>query len=101
MLFFGIFSWASLWMECSCIAPLTPAVMVINGLVFQPWFHMVSINGSYLSCLWMRACSGNMSWQYVNSTSCIVGVGEGRIGVDMWVGAPSILRWSGLNLAWH
>ena len=28
-------------------------------------------------------------------------MGEGRIGVDIWVGAPRIVRMSGLNLAWH
>ena len=81
------------------MAPLTPVVMVIKRLVLQPWFRMVSINGSYLSCLWVRACSGNLSWQYVNSTSCIVWVGEGTIGVDMWVGAPSMFKMFGLNLA--
>ena len=83
------------------MAPLTLVVMVIKGLVLQPWFCMVSINGSYSSCLWVRACSGNLSWQYVKSTSCIVWVGEGRIGVDMWAGAPSMFKMFGLNLAWH
>ena len=38
MLFFGIFSLDSWSMECSWIAPLTPAVMVIRGLIFQPLF---------------------------------------------------------------
>ena len=61
MLVFGIFSVASLYMECSCIAPLIPAVMVMRGLVFHPLFCMVLISGSYLVCLCMRACSGNLS----------------------------------------
>ena len=38
-------------MECSCIAPLTPVVMVMRGLVFHPLFCMVSISGSYLVVL--------------------------------------------------
>ena len=30
MLFFGMSRCTSFWMECSCIAPLTPVVMVIG-----------------------------------------------------------------------
>jgi hypothetical protein len=37
-------------MECSWIAPLTPAVMVISELTFQPLFCMVLISGSYFVC---------------------------------------------------
>ena len=58
MLHFGIFSLVSLSMECSCMVPLTPAVMVMRGLVFQPLFRMMLFNGSYLACLCARACSG-------------------------------------------
>ena len=29
------------------------------------------------------------------------GGGDGSRGVDVWVGAPSIFRISGLSLAWH
>ena len=72
MLCFGIFNLVSCSMECSWIAPLTPAVMVIKGLTFQPLFCMVWISGSYLVCLWVRAPSGNLSWQYVNSINWIV-----------------------------
>ena len=32
----GIFSVASFLMECSWMAPLTPAVMVISGFVCHP-----------------------------------------------------------------
>ena len=60
---------------------------------------MISIRGSYLACLCVGACLGNLSWQYVNSISCVVCVGDGSRGVDVWVGAPSILRMSGLSLA--
>jgi hypothetical protein len=49
-------------MECSCMAPLTHAVMVMRGLVFQPLFWMVLFSGSYLARLCMMACSGNLSW---------------------------------------
>ena len=67
MLFFGIFSLVSWSIECSWIAPLIPVVMVIRGLIFQPLFCMVLLSGSYLVCLCVRACYGNLSWQYVNS----------------------------------
>jgi hypothetical protein len=33
--------------------------------------------------------------------NCIVCVGVGSKGVGVWFGAPSILRISGLILAWH
>ena len=56
----------------SCMAPLTPAVMVMSGLVFHMLFCMVLINGLYLVCLYVRACYGNMSWQYVNSMNWIM-----------------------------
>jgi hypothetical protein len=45
---FGMFKFASLLMECSYIAPLTPAVMVMRGLIFHPLFGMTLIVGSYL-----------------------------------------------------
>ena len=32
----GIFKLVNCSIECSCIAPLTPAVMVMRGLVFHP-----------------------------------------------------------------
>ena len=66
---FRVFSLISSSMECSCIAPLTPAVMVMRGLVSQPLFCMILINESYLVCLCMRACSRNLLWQYVNSVN--------------------------------
>ena len=68
----GILRLISCSMEFSWMAPLTPAVMVMRGLVFQPLFCSVVISGSYLACLCERACSGNLSWQYVNSMNCIV-----------------------------
>ena len=55
MLDFGIFNFLSLSMECSCMAPLTPAVMVIRGLVVHPLFWMVLFSGSYLACFCVMA----------------------------------------------
>jgi hypothetical protein len=59
-------------MGFSCIAPLTPAIMIIKKFVSQPLFRSVVISGSYLVCLCVRACLGNMSWQYVNSMNYTV-----------------------------
>jgi hypothetical protein len=56
----GFFSLINCSMEFSCIAPLTPAVMVMRGLVFHPLFCSVVISGSYLVCLCVRACSGGI-----------------------------------------
>ena len=62
MLFLEILRLDSLAIECSCMAPLTPVVMVIRGFVCHPWFLMFSIKVSYLACLCVWACSGNLSW---------------------------------------
>ena len=101
MLCFGILSLVSFSMECSCIAPLTPAVMVIRGLTFHPMFCMVLISGLYLVCFWVRAPSGNLSWQYVNSINWIVWLGEGRMGVGDWFWAPIMHSMSGFSWAGH
>ena len=99
MLVLGIFSLLSLFVECSCMGPLTPAVMVMRGLVFHSLFCMVLISGSCLVYLCMRACSGNLSWQYVNSMSWTVCGGEGVIGLCVWFGALIMHRMFGLSLA--
>ena len=65
MMDFGICRLTSLLMECSCIAPIAPAMMVMRGLVCHPRFCMVLISESYLVCLCVRVCLGNLSWQYV------------------------------------
>ena len=69
ILVLGILSLVGLSIECSCIAPLTPAVMVMRGLVFHPLFCMMLISGSYLVCFCVMACSENLLWQYVNLMS--------------------------------
>lgn len=99
MLVLSIFSLVILLIECSCMAPLTPVVMVMRGLVFRSLFCMMLISGLYLVCLCMRICSGNLSWQYVNSMSWSVRVVEGIIGVCVWFGASIVHRMSGLCLA--
>ena len=75
--------------------------MVIRGVVCHPWFCMVSLSGSYLSCLCVRAWTGNLSWQYVNSINKTVNGEEGAIGVCVWFGAPIMHKISGLSLSWH
>ena len=66
MLVFGMLRSSNFLMDCSCMAPLTPDVMVMRGFVFHPLFFMSLISGSYLECFCVMACSGNLSWQYVN-----------------------------------
>jgi hypothetical protein len=80
MLDFGFFSFMSFLMECSCMAPLTHAVIVMMGLGFQPLLWMVLFSGSYLACFCVMACLGNLSWQYVNLMICTVWLGDGDIG---------------------
>ena len=101
MLGLGIFSWVNLLMECSCMALLTPVAIVMMGLAYQPLFCRVLISESYFVCFQVSACSGNLSWQYVNFINWIVRVGEGDMGVCVWLGAPIMHRMSGLSLAWH
>ena len=62
MLAFGILRLTRLLMDYLCIAPLKPAVIVRRGVVFHPLLRILLIGGSYLACLCVRACSGNMSW---------------------------------------
>jgi hypothetical protein len=53
---FGIFRLFSFSMECSCMAPLTPVVMVMRGLIFHPLFCIALISGSNLVCFCVMAC---------------------------------------------
>ena len=64
-------------MKCSCMAPLTPTVMVMRGLVFHPIFCIALISRSYLLCFCVMACFGNLSWQYVIIMSWTVVAGVG------------------------
>ena len=53
---FGMSSSSSCLMYCLCIAPLTPAVIVMRGFVFHHFFRISLINGSYLVCFCVMAC---------------------------------------------
>jgi hypothetical protein len=83
------------------MAPLTPTIMVMRGLVFHPLFCIVLISGSYLVCFCVMACYGNLLWEYVNSMSWIIVVGDGAMGVCMLFGAPIKQSMYGLSLTWH
>ena len=101
ILVFGIFRLVNFLMECSCMAPLTHAMMVMRGLVFHPLFCIELISGSYMVCFCVMVCYGNMSSQCVNSMSWNVVVGDGIIGVCVWFGDPIMHRMFCLSLAWH
>jgi hypothetical protein len=101
MLDLGIFRSVSFLMECSCMAPRKPAIIVIIGLVFQTLLWITWFSGSYLACICVMACSGNLLWQYVNSMNCIVWLGDGDIGRVIWFGAPIMHKMSSLSLAWQ
>ena len=61
MLVFGILRSVNLLMDCLCMAPFTPTVIVISGFVFQPLFLVALISVSYLACFCVMACSGKLS----------------------------------------
>ena len=61
MLVFGMLSLSNLLIDCSCIAPRTPAVIVMRGLIFHPFFLMALMKGSSLVCFCVMACFENMS----------------------------------------
>ena len=46
MLDFGILRLVNLFMNCSCIPPLTLVVIIMRGLVNHPLFCMVLVSGS-------------------------------------------------------
>jgi hypothetical protein len=81
------------------MALLTPVVMVIRGFVFHPLFFMSLFSGSYLECFCVIACSGNRSWQCVNSMNWIIFVCDGVKGVGVWLRTSIIHRMFGLSLA--
>jgi hypothetical protein len=83
------------------MAPRTPIVIVMMGLVFQPLLWIAWFSGLYLACFCVMACSENLSWQYVNSMNYIVWLGDGDIGKVIWFGAPIMHRMSCLSLVWQ
>ena len=74
--------------------PLTPVVTITRGFAFQLLFLRVFRSGSYLVCLCLRACYGNLSWQYVNSINFGVCVNGRRLYIGVWLllGAPIMHR---------
>ena len=75
MLVFGILRLVSLLIECSCIAPRTPAVIGMRGKFSIPHFVGFGLMGHiWYVRLRFRAWSGNLSWQYVSSISWTVSV---------------------------
>jgi hypothetical protein len=58
-LFFGMFRLFNFIIECSCMAPLTPTVILISGLTFPPLCFRVSISGSHFLLLASMAVSWN------------------------------------------
>ena len=84
-----------------CIAPLTPAVMVIRGLVFQPCAFIASISGLYLVSFVCMACSINLSCVKVNSMICMVRSGVGIRGPFCSYVAPCMYTMSGCSFARH
>ena len=68
------------------MAPLTPAMMVTRGLVFHPLCCIPLISGSYLVYFYVMACYGKFPWQYVNSMSWTLAMGDDAIGVCVWFG---------------
>ena len=89
ILAFGMSRLMSFSMECSCMAPHA-CCDGYEGVVFHPLFWMDVISGSYLVCFCVMACSGNMSWQYVNSMNWTLVMGDGVTSVCVWFGAPII-----------
>lgn len=56
---FGVFILLSFIIECSCMAPLTPTVIMISALTFHPLCLRVSISGSHFLHLALMAVSHN------------------------------------------
>ena len=73
---FGILRLVGLLMKCPCIAPLTPAMMVIRGLVFQPLFFKRVVFSVF-------ACEGVF---VIVMALCAVGIlmSEGPENVFLW-----------------
>ena len=88
--------------ECSWIAPLTPAVMVMRGLTCHPRIPLsVCMSKLYLANIFLYTVVGNISWQYVISMNRRIFGGVGVKGGWLSMGAPSTHRMSSLSLVKH
>jgi hypothetical protein len=78
ILVFGIFRLVNFSMECSCMAPLTPVVMVMRGLVFHPLFSIALISDSYLArgCTPLSSRIPRARQQNLLHLSCITKMGR-------------------------
>jgi hypothetical protein len=83
-----VFVWDFSW-----IVPITPAVMVIRGLTFQPTSLSVWMSGLYLLDLSLMIAMGNLSWEYVNSMIWIIFNGLDSNGGWLSLRAP-IKHWN-------
>ena len=63
ILFLGILTVSRSLSDCLCIAPLTPVVMVMRGLTFQPVVLNVWMSGLYFVVFSLWVVFGNLSWQ--------------------------------------
>ena len=99
--FLGILRLFSVIIDCLWMAPRTPDVIVMSGLTFHPLVRSVWMRGLYLLVFVCMALLGNLSWQYVNSMSCIVFCDVGVMGGLSSTGAPMIHRMSGLSRVVH
>jgi hypothetical protein len=59
ILFFGMFKLFNFIIECSCMDPLTPTIIIISGLTFPPLCFRMSISGSRFLLLASMAVSWN------------------------------------------
>lgn len=59
IIFVGMFGLFNFIIECSCMAPLTPTVIIISGLTFPPLCFRMSISGSRFLLLASMAVSWN------------------------------------------
>lgn len=64
MALFGMRNLLNFLMGCSCMAPLTLALMVMSRFTFQPLFWSIATSGSYCCVCVQRPahgiCHGNM-----------------------------------------
>jgi hypothetical protein len=84
-----------------CIAPLTHAMIVVRGLIFQPCAFIASTSGLYLASFVCIVGSTNVSCVKVNSIICMVRSGVGIKGSFCSYVAPCMCTMSGRSFARH
>lgn len=71
-LIMGILRFSSVVSDCLWIAPCTLAAIVMRGLTSHPVVCLVFNGGCYICWIFHLAILGKLSWQYMNSMSCMV-----------------------------